>query len=42
MCREPAENLAENLKRDFETMWWTACREVMHSGSVRTVHSFGT
>ena len=26
-CREPAENLADNLLRDFETMWWTACKE---------------
>ncbi|CAL8470619.1 g10161 [Coccomyxa elongata] len=24
---EPESNLADNLLRDFETMWWTACRE---------------
>ena len=28
LYREPAENLADNLLRDFETMWWNACREV--------------
>ena len=27
-CREPAQNLADNLLRDFEDRWWTACRKV--------------
>ena len=27
-CREPAQNLAENLLRDFKDRWWTACRKV--------------
>ena len=27
-CREPAQNLADNLLRDFEERWWTICRKV--------------
>ena len=26
--REPVENLADNLLRDFEDKWWKCCREV--------------
>jgi hypothetical protein len=27
--REPSENVAENLLRDFEDKWWKASREVI-------------
>lgn len=27
-CREPSENVAENLLRDYEDKWWKASREV--------------
>ncbi len=27
-CREPAQNLADNLLRDFEERWWSICRKV--------------
>ncbi len=31
-CREPAQNLADNLLRDFEERWWSICRKVkLHS-----------
>ena len=26
--REPAQNLADNLLRDFEERWWSICRKV--------------
>ena len=29
-CREPKQNLSDNLLRDFEQGWWTACREVCY------------
>ena len=29
-CREPKQNLSDNLLRDFEQSWWTACREVCY------------
>jgi len=39
-CREPAQNLADNLLRDFEERWWSICRKVkLHSqrGGFRTI-----
>lgn len=27
-CREPVENLSDNLLRDFEDKWWKTCRDV--------------
>ena len=27
-CREPVQNLSDNLLRDFEDKWWKICREV--------------
>lgn len=27
-CRELANNLSEDLVRDFEEKWWNACRKV--------------
>ena len=28
LSREPAQNLADNLLRDFEERWWSICRKV--------------
>ena len=39
-CREPAQNLADNLLRDFEERWWSICRKVKHRsqrGGIRTI-----
>ena len=41
MCREPKQNLSENLLRDFEQSWWTTCREVSFQLSL-TLGSLGS